>query len=67
MRTLYADWEAVAHTCVALLRMEAAKYPDDPQLAPLVGELSVHDPTDPDQQLILWTAEHHQPAQDTTT
>lgn len=96
MRTLYADWDVVAHTCVALLRREAAQYPDDPQLATLVGELSVQDTrfrqwwaahhvagqrigtknlhhpvvgdltldwdtltcaTDPDQQLILWTAE----------
>ncbi|MFF1832775.1 helix-turn-helix domain-containing protein [Streptomyces sp. NPDC058231] len=96
MRTLYADWETVARTCVAQLRMEAAKYPDDPRLTALVGELSVQDPhfrqwwaahhvatlsvgtktlnhpvagrldldwdtltasTDPDQQLVIWTAE----------
>ncbi|MEW1723103.1 helix-turn-helix transcriptional regulator [Streptomyces sp. NPDC093109] len=96
MRTLYRDWETVARTCTAQLRMEAAKYPDDPRLTALVGELSVQDPhfrqwwaahhvtslsvgtkllrhpvagdlsldwdtltasTDPDQQLIIWTAE----------
>ncbi len=96
MRTLYSDWETVARTCVAQLRMEAAKYPDDPRLTALVGELSVQDPhfrrwwaahhvatlsvgtkildhpvagelaldwdtltasTDPDQQLVIWTAE----------
>ncbi len=96
MRTLYADWKTVARTCVAQLRMEAAKYPDDPRLSALVGELSVQDAdfrtwwashqvatlsvgtkvlhhplagelaldwdtltasTDPDQQLIIWTAE----------
>ncbi|WP_129661638.1 helix-turn-helix domain-containing protein [Rothia uropygialis] len=43
MRALYADWESVAQTAVAQLRMEAAKYPDDPRLSSLVGELSVQD------------------------
>jgi transcriptional regulator with XRE-family HTH domain len=43
MRTLYKDWESVARMAVAQLRMEAAKYPDDPRLASLVGELSVTD------------------------
>jgi len=43
MRALYANWESVAQTAVAQLRMEAAKYPDDPRLAALVGELSVLD------------------------
>lgn len=43
MRTLYKDWESVAKTAVAQLRMEAAKCPDDPRLASLVGELSVAD------------------------
>ncbi|MFE3824319.1 helix-turn-helix domain-containing protein [Streptomyces sp. NPDC059092] len=96
MRTLYADWRGVARTSVAQLRMEAAKYPDDPRLTALVGELSVQDAdfrqwwaahhvatlsvgmkvlhhpvvgelslewdtltatTDPDQQLVVWTAE----------
>lgn len=43
MRTLYQDWESVAKTAVAQLRMDAAKYPDDPRLTSLVGELSVTD------------------------
>lgn len=43
MRTLYVDWESVAQTSVAQLRMEAAKYPDDPRLMSLVGELSMLD------------------------
>lgn len=43
MRRLYADWDAVGRTAVAQLRMEAAKYPDDPRLAQLVGELSLQD------------------------
>lgn len=103
MRTLYPDWETVARTCVAQLRMEAAEYPDDPRLTTLVGELSVHDPhfrtwwaahhvatlsvgtktlhhpvageltldwdtltasTDPDQQLVIWTAEVGTPTHD---
>ena len=54
MRSLYADWDTVAHTCVALLRREAAQYPDDPQLTALVGELSVQDP-----QFRQWWATHH--------
>ncbi|MEV6420818.1 helix-turn-helix transcriptional regulator [Streptomyces sp. NPDC051662] len=103
MRTLYSDWETVARTCAAQLRMEAAKYPDDPRLTALVGELSVQDPrfrqwwaahhvatlsvgtkrlhhpvagdltldwdtltasTDPDQQLVIWTAEPGTPSHD---
>ncbi|MEV8350554.1 helix-turn-helix domain-containing protein [Streptomyces niveus] len=103
MRTLYSDWNTVARTCVAQLRMEAAKYPDDPRLSALVGELSVHDElfrrwwaahdvatlsvgtkvlrhpvageltldwdtltatTDPDQQLVIWTAEPGTPTYD---
>ncbi|WP_329331761.1 helix-turn-helix transcriptional regulator [Streptomyces sp. NBC_00663] len=43
MRTLYADWEASAQISVAQLRMEAAKYPEDPRLIELVGELSTRD------------------------
>lgn len=54
MRSLYADWDTVAHTCVALLRREAVRYPDDPQLAALVGELSVQD-----DQFRQWWAAHH--------
>ncbi|MFI7361462.1 helix-turn-helix domain-containing protein [Streptomyces sp. NPDC050149] len=103
MRTLYADWKSVARTAVAQLRMEAAKYPDDPRLTTLVGELSVQDTdfrqwwaahhvatlsvgtkvlhhpiagelsldwdtltasTDPDQQLVVWTAEVGSPTHD---
>ncbi|MGW4490517.1 helix-turn-helix domain-containing protein [Streptomyces sp. NPDC004376] len=103
MRRLYADWKSVARTAVAQLRMEAAKYPDDPRLTALVGELSVQDgdfrtwwaahhvatlsvgtkvlhhpvsgelsldwdtlsaSTDPDQQLVVWTAEVGSPTHD---
>lgn len=51
MRALYADWDTVAQTAVAQLRMQAAKYPDDPRLSSLVGELSVQD-----QQFSQWWA-----------
>lgn len=54
MRELYDDWEGVARTCVAYLRMEAAHSTDDPNLAALVGELSVHD-----DHFRQWWAAHH--------
>ncbi|QJS99823.1 helix-turn-helix transcriptional regulator [Streptomyces asoensis] len=103
MKQLYPDWERVAGTAVAQLRMEAARYPQDPRLTALVGELSVQDDdfrtwwgghhvaalnvgtktlhhpiageltldwdtltasTDPEQQLVVWTAEPHTPSHD---
>jgi transcriptional regulator with XRE-family HTH domain len=42
-RALHAEWEHDARIVLASLRMEAAKDPDDPELASLVGELSVQD------------------------
>lgn len=54
MRELYTDWEAVARTCVAILRMEAAASPTDPRLSALVGELSVAD-----EQFRRWWAARH--------
>ncbi|MDT0323562.1 helix-turn-helix domain-containing protein, partial [Streptomyces millisiae] len=53
MRTLYTDWTTSARTAVAQLRMEAAKYPDDPRLIALVGELSLRD-----KQFAQWWGEH---------
>lgn len=44
MLSLYEDWDSVAITAVSQLRMEAARYPDDPRLAKLVGELSMQNP-----------------------
>jgi transcriptional regulator with XRE-family HTH domain len=41
---LYPDWDAVAAESVDYLRMYAGRYPDDPELAELVGELSIHSP-----------------------
>ncbi|MHA6761921.1 MmyB family transcriptional regulator [Streptacidiphilus sp. PAMC 29251] len=43
IRSLYVDWEQIASGFVAKLRMDATRYPDDPQLAALVGELAVRD------------------------
>ncbi|MEV0224723.1 helix-turn-helix transcriptional regulator [Streptomyces sp. NPDC050704] len=42
-RELYLDWRTIARSCVAQLRVEAAKCPGDPELTALVGELSVAD------------------------
>lgn len=53
MRTLYADWETSAQISVAQLRTEAAKYPEDPRLIELVGELSMRD-----KQFAQWWGEH---------
>ncbi|MEC3977530.1 helix-turn-helix domain-containing protein [Amycolatopsis sp. H20-H5] len=38
---LYSNWTAESRDLVALLRMVAGRYADDPKLASLVGELSV--------------------------
>jgi transcriptional regulator with XRE-family HTH domain len=40
-RELYADWETVAADTAAMLRMDAGRHPEDPQLGELVGELAV--------------------------
>ena len=40
-RELYEDWAAVAADTVAMLRLDAGRYPDDPQLSALIGELSI--------------------------
>jgi transcriptional regulator with XRE-family HTH domain len=42
-RSLYADWSRSARECVAVLRMEAGRNPEDPVLTALVGELSMRD------------------------
>ncbi|KAB2339163.1 helix-turn-helix domain-containing protein [Actinomadura rudentiformis] len=39
---LYPDWETKARDTVANLRFDAGRHPDDPQLATLIGELSLH-------------------------
>jgi len=40
-RGLYADWEKCTLDVVGHLRLAAGKYPDDPRLASLVGELAM--------------------------
>jgi hypothetical protein len=51
---MHAEWEHDARDAVAALRMEAAKDPDDPELARLVGELSVQD-----ADFRAWWGERH--------
>ncbi|GIG67022.1 helix-turn-helix transcriptional regulator [Phytomonospora endophytica] len=43
-REIYADWESKARDNVAFLRVSAAKYPGDTELAALVGELRTEVP-----------------------
>jgi transcriptional regulator with XRE-family HTH domain len=43
MRALYPEWEELARSVVSYMRMEAARKPDDPRLAELVGDLSIRD------------------------
>ncbi|MEV4844523.1 helix-turn-helix transcriptional regulator [Micromonospora matsumotoense] len=40
-RGLYAEWEKCTLDVVGHLRLAAGKYPDDPRLASLIGELSM--------------------------
>jgi transcriptional regulator with XRE-family HTH domain len=41
MRSLYPEWDRVATSGAGLLRSAAGRWPDDPELEALVGELSV--------------------------
>jgi hypothetical protein len=43
LRSLYPDWQGLARAVVSYMRMEAARKPDDPRLAELVGDLSIRD------------------------
>jgi hypothetical protein len=40
-RSLYPEWDRVATSGAGLLRSAAGRWPDDPELEALVGELSV--------------------------
>lgn len=53
IRAMHLDWAHDARGAVAALRMEAAADPDDPDLARLVGELTIQDP-----DFRIWWAEH---------
>jgi transcriptional regulator with XRE-family HTH domain len=54
VRAMHLDWDHDARDAVAALRMEAATDPDDPELAALVGELSLRD-----ADFRTWWAERH--------
>ncbi len=59
VRALYEEWESVARTCVGILRREAAHNPNEPELAALVGRLSIED-----EDFRRWWAEHRIAEQD---
>lgn len=48
-QTLFVNWESKAADVVAFLRMDAGGFPNDPELASLIGELSVR--SEPFRQL----------------
>jgi len=52
-RDLVTDWEMLARVSVGVLRETAARYPRDPRLHTLIGELSVASP-----EFRTWWAEH---------
>jgi transcriptional regulator with XRE-family HTH domain len=54
VRNLHENWNHDAREAVAALRMEAAAETDDPNLAHLVGDLSIQD-----EDFRKWWAEHH--------
>lgn len=58
LQGLFPDWDAVVRTCVATLRLEAGRFPDDPELASLVGDLSLKHPDFRER----WAARHVQSA-----
>ncbi|MBO0768158.1 MAG: helix-turn-helix domain-containing protein [Solirubrobacterales bacterium] len=43
-REFYVDWEQKKKDAAAYLRVAAGRYPDDPEMAALVGELSMKSP-----------------------
>lgn len=53
VRALYPDWEEAARGIVSSLRLYAGRWPHDPALAELVGELSVREP-----DFRVWWADH---------
>jgi transcriptional regulator with XRE-family HTH domain len=52
-KSLYVDWEAVARRCIAHLRGTAGRFPDDPGITSLVGELSARS-----EEFRTWWAQH---------
>lgn len=52
-RELYVDWEAAARSVIGTLHLYGGRYPDDRQLAELIGELSLRD-----EDFRHWWADH---------
>jgi transcriptional regulator with XRE-family HTH domain len=52
-RELYVDWADAARSIVATLHLYAGSHPHDPQLAELIGDLSLRD-----QDFRRWWADH---------
>ncbi|MGI5144447.1 helix-turn-helix transcriptional regulator [Streptomyces sp. CA-106110] len=52
-RDLYVEWPQTARTIVGMLRLHASHHPHDPELAQLVGDLSVSD-----QDFRRWWGDH---------
>ncbi len=53
-RQRVGDWERIAAETVAMLRLDAGRYPNDRRLSDLVGELTLRSPEFPG-----WWNEHH--------
>jgi transcriptional regulator with XRE-family HTH domain len=54
VQALFDDWTIKARETVAFLRLRAGEFPDDPELAALVGELSVKS-----EDFRRWWADHN--------
>ncbi|GAA4636638.1 helix-turn-helix transcriptional regulator [Actinoallomurus vinaceus] len=54
VQAVFDDWTIKARETVAFLRLRAGEYPDDPELAALVGELSVKN-----EDFRRWWADHN--------
>ncbi|MEV0404611.1 helix-turn-helix transcriptional regulator [Actinoallomurus sp. NPDC050550] len=54
VQALFDDWTIKARETAAFLRLRAGEYPDDPELAALVGELSVKS-----EDFRRWWADHN--------
>ena len=52
-RELYVNWSEVAADTVAMLRLDAGRYPEDEKLSALVGELSIRS-----QEFRTWWSKH---------
>ncbi|WP_328582120.1 helix-turn-helix transcriptional regulator [Streptomyces sp. NBC_00370] len=52
-RAMYGDWDQAGRSMVASLHLYAGRHPDDPQLAELIGELSLRS-----EDFRHWWADH---------